>query len=99
MLRMAEHMEIKILAGGSNFLRVGRMLSSGLIGYNRRLPKGPTASVHNMHPVIACIAGRRMVDEGKYDFAVQTPAWFATSGVVVSVDTGWHPTHPALSAA
>src|SRR3546814_2745291 len=98
MLRMAEHMEIKILAGGSNFLRVGSMLSLGLIGYNSRLPKGTTASVHNMHPGIACIEGLRMVDEGKYDFAMTSPVWFANSAAEGRVDLGWTPRKLDLSA-
>src|SRR3546814_15017336 len=98
MLRMAEHMEIKILAGGSNFLRVGSMLSLGLIGYNSRLPKGTTASVHNMHPGIACIEGLRMVDEGKYDFAMTSPAWFANSEAEGRGALGWHASNLELSA-
>src|SRR3546814_18867347 len=59
---------------------------------------GTTASVHNMHPGIACIEGLRMVDEGKYDFAMTSPAWFAKSAAEGRVDLGWTPRKLDLSA-
>src|SRR3546814_7088859 len=51
-----------------------------------------------MHPGIACIEGLRMVDEGKYDFAMTSPAWFANSAAEGRVDLGWTPRKLDLSA-
>src|SRR3546814_7823655 len=51
-----------------------------------------------MHPGIACSEGLRMVDEGKYDFAMTSPAWFANSAAEGRVDLGWTPRKLDLSA-
>src|SRR3546814_14820219 len=39
-----------------------------------------------------------MVDEGKYDFAMTSPAWFANSAAEGRVDLGWTPRKLDLSA-
>jgi TRAP-type uncharacterized transport system substrate-binding protein len=67
--------EVKILAPGSNWLKVGSMLGLGLTGYFSPLPKGSTASVHTSHPGEMCMQGPGLVDAGKYHFGMTTPPW------------------------
>lgn len=69
--------EVKILAAGTNWLRVGSMTGLGLTGYFSPLPKGSTVSIHTMHPGEACLAGPGLVDAGVYHFGITTPPWLA----------------------
>src|SRR5215468_972425 len=69
--------EIKILAAGSNLVRVGSMVSLGLTGYFSPLPKGSSVSVHNMHPGETCMVGPALVDAGVYHFGMTSPTWLA----------------------
>lgn len=68
--------EIKILAAGSNFLKVSSMTALGLTGYYGPVSSGASVSVHTMHPGEACMNGPRMVDEGRYHMALTSPHWF-----------------------
>ena len=68
--------EIKILSAGSNFLKVGSMISLGMTGYFGSLPKGSTVSVHTMTTGEACVFGPEMVHNGKYHMGITTPDWF-----------------------
>jgi TRAP-type uncharacterized transport system substrate-binding protein len=70
-------LEVKILAAGANWLRVGSMIGLGLTGYSSPLPAGSTVSVHTMHPGESCLAGLRMVDAGQYHFGMTSPPWVA----------------------
>jgi TRAP-type uncharacterized transport system substrate-binding protein len=67
--------EVKILAAGSNWLKVGGMLALGLTGYYSPLPKGSTVSVHTGHTGVMCLEGPRLVDQGVYHFGITTPTW------------------------
>ncbi len=73
--------EVKILAAGTNWLRVGAMLGQGLTGYYSPLPKGSSVSVHTAHPGEMCLAGPGLVDAGKYHFAITTPPWLVRCAV------------------
>lgn len=69
--------DVKILCAGSNWLKVGSMISLGLTGYFSPLPKGSTVSAHTMHSGEACVIGPGLVDAGRYHFGITTPPWFA----------------------
>lgn len=98
MLEMVNDMEIKILASGSNWLRIGSMLSLGLIGYESRLPKGATASVHSMDTGLSCLLGMDLVDRGKYHFGITSPPWLAQSVAEGKLNVGFAPRKLNLSA-
>lgn len=67
--------EIKILASGVNWLKVGSMTALGLTGYYSQLPEGSTVSVHAGHPGKMCLAGPALVGAGVYHFGITTPTW------------------------
>lgn len=69
--------EVKILCAGSNWIKVGGMISLGLTGYYSALPRGSSVSVHTAHTGEMCLAGPGLVDAGKYHFAMTTPPWLA----------------------
>lgn len=73
--------EVKILAAGTNWLRVGSMLAQGLTGYYSPLPKGSSVSVHSAHPGEMCLAGPGLVDAGVYHFGITTPPWLVRCAV------------------
>lgn len=92
-----EAMEVKILAAGANWLRIGSMLSLGLTGYHNPLGKGSTASVHAMNTGESCIVGMDRVDRGIYDFAMTSPPWMARAAAEGIGDFGWEPRKLRLS--
>ena len=69
--------EVKILAAGSNWLKVGSMLGLGLTGYYSPLPEGSTVSVHTGNTGVMCLTGPGLVDAGVYHFGITTPPWLA----------------------
>lgn len=98
MFEITEDMEVKILASGSNWLRIGSMLTLGLIGYDSRLPKGATASVHSMDTGVACLRGLDLVDSGTYHFGMTSPPWLARSVAEGRLNVGFEPRKLNLSA-
>jgi TRAP-type uncharacterized transport system substrate-binding protein len=78
MLRLDEGpIEVKLLSAGSNWLKVGSMISLGLTGYYGQLPEGSSVSVHTAHTGRMCLSGPALVDDGTYHFAMTTPPWLA----------------------
>jgi len=69
--------EVKILAAGSNWLKVGGMLGLGLTGYYSPLAEGSTVSVHTGNTGVMCLTGPGLVDAGVYHFGITTPPWLA----------------------
>lgn len=74
---LTERLEVKILAAGANWLRVGSMLGLGMTGYTTSLAHGSSVSIHTMHPGESCLAGLDLVDSGAYHFGMTSPPWLA----------------------
>jgi TRAP transporter TAXI family solute receptor len=78
MLRLDDGpIEVKLLCAGSNWIKVGGMISLGLTGYYSELPEGSSVSVHTAHTGRMCLAGPGLVDSGVYHFGMTTPPWLA----------------------
>jgi TRAP-type uncharacterized transport system substrate-binding protein len=73
---MQHPIDVKILAPGQNWLKIGSMLALGLDGYYSPLPKGSTVSVTTFDPGPACMDAPRLVAEGRYHMAITTPVWY-----------------------
>lgn len=71
-----DNFELKLLAPGANWTKIGGMIALGLTGYYGPIGNGSTVSVHAMHPGEACMNGPVMVDEGRYHIALNSPSWF-----------------------
>lgn len=97
MLEASDRIEVKFLAAGANWLRIGSMLSLGLTGYHEPLGKGSSASVHAMNTGESCIVGMDRVDRGIYDFAMTSPPWVARAAAEGRGNFGWEPRKLNLS--
>jgi hypothetical protein len=73
--------EVKILAAGTNWVKIGAMLGHGLTGYYGALPQGSTVSIHAGNAGIACMTGPGDVDAGRYHFAFDSPPWLVRTAM------------------
>ncbi len=97
-MELTENFEVKMLAAGANWLRIGSMIALGMSSYYSRLPKGSTVSVHTFHPGRSCIQGLGLVDAGKYHFGITSPSWLAKMAAEGRGDIGYGGRKLALSA-
>lgn len=77
----SQPVDLKILAAGQNWVRLGEVISLGLTGYYHRLPEGSSSSVHSTHPGMAQMQAPMLVGSGQFHLGITTPAWYALSAM------------------
>ncbi len=73
--------DVRILAPGTNWIKIGGMLAHGLTGYHSELPEGSNVAVYAGNAGKACLSGPVDVDAGKYDFGISSPPWLVRTAV------------------